>query len=591
MRNGPMKRMLGVVLASAMALQFSAPAVYANNESSDSIVSQGDPVLVQESTEEIATGEVAAGETEDIATAETAGPDAPEADVPEQDIPADMVFTIKIDPNGGYLPASWIETANMTHGLESTGETANQIEVAEQDGLLVVTVRGMDSLSLMNPTPPDDTKYFSGWECSTGNVNDEDGLLTFDGSTTEYTLVAQYDNVVSESDQVDNARTYTEITEQEDSGVAMFALKPTDDYSKLELAMEGLEYVYEDGQIQTFTAPYDGEYVITAFGANGGTGRAEYDGYGVPGRGGMTEATVTLKEGQTIYLYLGEAGGDWSTERTFGGGGAGCDEEHAWVSYADSSLHIFGRGGGATYVSIDEYDLANAGQAAQDFTAEQQAQNDAAAAEAKKHVIMLAAGGGGAGEYGSPYVHIGLSGGGYEGTGLYAPNHYQGYLDKGMMTYDATVAGRTLSFEERINAQLWPATQTRAGYGYHYSINGELYDPNPANRDPVDMLWPEREARNWGSFFFGANAMACTGAGGGGWFGGGTDYSFDGGGGSSYIGTSVSAQDGTTVTIKDGTTTAGGNIRYDSTKSSPFYVNGRVLIRLKDGSADMYAVL
>lgn len=591
MRNSSVKRMLGIVLASTMLLQMSAPTVYANNEASDSIVMQGDPVLVQESEDNAEQSDIATSETADdqAATAETADPNTSE-DTETSNIPEDTVFTVTINPNGGHLPAEWIKTANGVH--ENLETESGTLDVTEQeDGTLVVKVQGRSSLSLMNPTSPNTSKYFSGWECNTGNVNDENSVLTFDGNTTEYTLTACYEDVVSESDKVENARTYTEITEQEDSGAALFALKPSDSYSKLELAMEGLEFVYEDGQIQTFTAPYDGEYVITAFGANGGTGRAEYDGYGVPGRGGMTEATVTLKEGQTIYLYLGEAGGDWSTERTFGGGGAGCDEEHAWVSYSDNSLHIFGRGGGATYVSIDEFDMANAGQAAQDFTAEQQAQNDAAAAEAKKHVIMLAAGGGGAGEYGSPYVHIGLSGGGYEGTSLYAPNHYQGYLDKGMMTYDATVGGRTLSYEERINAQLWPATQTRAGYGYHYSINGELYDPNPANRDPVDMLWPEREARNWGSFFFGANAMACTGAGGGGWFGGGTDYSFDGGGGSSYIGTSVSAQDGTTVTIKDGTTTTGGNIRYDSTKSSPFYVNGRVLIRLKDGNADMYAVL
>src|SRR5699024_8299695 len=105
------------------------------------------------------------------------------------------------------------------------------------------------------------------------------------------------------------------------------------------------------------------------------------------------------------------------------------------------------------------------------------------AEEAKKHIIMLAAGGGGAGEMGSPYIHKGLNGGGYEGGILYEQNkYYLGYEQAGMMTYDATVGGRKLTYEERVSAWLYPATQTRAGYGYHYSINGELYDPNPANK-------------------------------------------------------------------------------------------------------------
>ena len=426
MRNSSVKRMLGIVLASTMLLQMSAPTVYANNEASDSIVMQGDPVLVQESEDNAEQSDIATSETanDQAATAETADQNTSE-ETETSNIPEGTVFTVTINPNGGHLPAEWIKTANGVH--EDLETESGTLDVTEQeDGTLVVKVQGRSSLSLMNPTSPDTSKYFSGWECNTGNVNDENSVLTFDGSTTEYTLTACYEDVVSESDKVENARTYTEITEQEDSGAALFALKPSDSYSKLELAMEGLEFVYEDGQIQTFTAPYDGDYVITAFGANGGTGRAEYAGYGVPGRGGMTEATVTLKAGQTIYMHIGEAGGDWSTERTFGGGGAGCDEEHAWISYDDNSLHIFGRGGGATYVSVDNFDMANAGQAAQDFTAEQQSQNDTAAAEAKKHIIMLAAGGGGAGEYGSPYVHLGLSGGGYEGTSLFAPRHYQG---------------------------------------------------------------------------------------------------------------------------------------------------------------------
>lgn len=593
MKKTQVKRILGIVLAAMMAFQSAVPIAYAENtdanvaisdssgisgsdEGSNHVVKEGDPVIVQ-------TGETAA-------TKETSSSD----DIDES-VPSDKVFTVKIDPVGGSLPAEWIKTANGVHGNLGNGEESDKINVAEsEDGSLVVTVKGNDSLYLMNPTPSNDNQYFAGWLCDNGQLSEDGNILTFDSNVSEYTLTARYSNVEEESKLVDNAREYTQENQRSllSPMISLFALKPTDSYTKLDLAMEGLEFVYEDGQIQTFTAPYDGEYVITAYGANGGTGYAKYDGYGVPGRGGMTEATVTLKEGQTIYLYLGEAGGDWSTERTFGGGGGGVDADHAWVGSDDGSLHIFGRGGGATYVSVDEFDMANAGQAPQDFTDDQKAQNDAAAEEAKKHIIMLAAGGGGAGEYGSPYVHVGLNGGGYEGGVLRGENQfYLGMEQAGMVTYDATVGGKVLTRDERISAKIWPATQTRAGYGLHYSINGELYDPNPANKDPIEYLYPEREARNWGSFFYGANAIACTGAGGGGWFGGGIDYAFDGGGGSSYIGTSITTQDGTEVTISNPQTVAGANVKYDNTKSSPFYVNGRVLIRLKDGQAQIAAVL
>lgn len=584
MRKNPAKRILGVVLAAALTLQSFTPVAFAESTEtyiasvqdegvSDNIVNEETPVKIQTS-ESAATPE--SGDEQENSS-----------------VSSNTVFNVTIDINRGTLPAEWIETANGFHDGLNTQNDSGNISIKEDGDNLVVTVTGRESLYLMNPTPENGDEYFSGWVSDGGQIDAENSTLTFDPQKSEYTITAQYSKVEEESEQVNNAREYTEISEEDNSsGISFFALKPTDDYTKLDLAMEGLEFVYEDGQIQTFTAPYDGEYVITAYGANGGTGYAKYDGYGVPGRGGMTEATVTLKKGQTIYMYLGEAGGDWSTERTFGGGGAGVDEEHAWIGTDDNSLHIFGRGGGATYVSIDEFDMANAGQAPQDFTEEQQAQNDAAAEEAKKHIIMLAAGGGGAGEMGSPYIHKGLNGGGYEGGILYEQNkYYLGYEQAGMMTYDATVGGRKLTYEERVSAWLYPATQTRAGYGYHYSINGELYDPNPANKDPIEYLYPEREARNWGSFFFGSNAMACTGAGGGGWFGGGTDYAMDGGGGSSYIGTSVLTADGTEVTITDPETVAGANIKYDNTKTSPFYVNGRVLIKLKDGQAQIASVL
>lgn len=591
------KRISSLLLAVMLAVSPAASSVtFAEDVSGSTGIDSGVPaqvsaVATNESAAEDESGEDSVQTSETAASGTTSEDASVDVDKPVEDPEANSkTFTVTLDPAGGSLPAEWIETANKNHFVEND----DSVTAVDENGVITITVSDHSSLYLMAPTPASDDEYFAGWvENGTSNYVAESDTLVFDSNIESYSLTATYSPVVPESELVENARTYTAIENRKNSGVSLFALDPNaGSWNYIDLVTEGFEFVYEDGQIQTFTAPYDGEYIITAYGANGGTGYAKYDGYGVPGRGGMTEATVTLKKGQTIYMYIGEAGGDWSTERTFGGGGAGVDIDHAWLGSDDGSAHVFGRGGGATYVSIDEFDMSNAGQAQWDFTAEQQAQNDAAAAEAKKHIIMLAAGGGGAGEMGSPYSHYGLPGGGYEGGILRHHNQYYLPMEQvGQVSYDATVGGRTLTREERLEAWIWPATQTRAGYGLHYSILGNLYDPNPANKDPIELLYPEKEARNWGSFFFGSNAMACTGAGGGGWFGGGTDYSFDGGGGSSYIGTSLTNADGSVMTISDLETVAGANVKYDNTKSSPFYVNGRVLIRLNGIMPEMNVVL
>ena len=179
--------------------------------------------------------------------------------------------------------------------------------------------------------------------------------------------------------------------------------------------------------------------------------------------------------------------------------------------------------------------MDQAGEAAHDYTDAEKAQNDAAVEVAKKHVILLAGGGGGMGESGGT-----AGGGGLEGQGPVANRYYAGGFPpySNAFSYDATVGGttptngRVLTYDERVDAKVYPATQTRAGFGYHYTILGELYDANPANRDPVSLLFDDGQARNYGSFFYGANGITCSGAGGGGWFGGGTDYAFSGGGGS-----------------------------------------------------------
>ena len=388
----------------------------------------------------------------------------------------------------------------------------------------------------------------------------------------------------------------TEVLLKEYSRIA-YVLRPSDSYNQLDLVVEGLAFTSDDGLTQTFTAPYDGDYIITAYGANGGTGKGKYQGYRTPGRGGKAEGTIHLSAGQTIHIYLGEAGGYWSTNRTFGGGGGQIDWDRAWFPDEDNGqtdrYHVFGRGGGATYVTVDAWTMDQAGEAAHDYTDAEKAQNDAAAEVAKNHVILLAGGGGGMGESGGT-----AGGGGLEGQGPVANRYYAGGFPpySNAFSYDATVGGttptngRVLTYDERVDAKVYPATQTRAGFGYHYTILGELYDANPANRDPVSLLFDDGQARNYGSFFYGANGITCSGAGGGGWFGGGTDYAFSGGGGSSFVNTSVTI-DGKQVEVKDADYEVGGNMKYDSTNSAPYLINGRVLIHMVGTTPKMKTIM
>lgn len=417
--------------------------------------------------------------------------------------------------------------------------------------------------------------------------------------TAVYNSVADEDQQLIENKEIFDEQAEKNVLQQKlsASGISLYEMRPSDSYNQLDLIIDGLAFTSDDGLVQTFTAPYDGDYTITAYGANGGTGKGKYQGYRTPGRGGKAEGTIHLSAGQTIHIYLGEAGGYWSTNRTFGGGGGQIDWDRAWFPDEDNGqtdrYHVFGRGGGATYVTVDAWTMDQAGEAAHDYTDAEKAQNDAAAEVAKNHVILLAGGGGGMGESGGT-----AGGGGLEGQGPVANRYYAGGFPpySNAFSYDATVGGttptngRVLTYDERVDAKVYPATQTRAGFGYHYTILGELYDANPANRDPVSLLFDDGQARNYGSFFYGANGITCSGAGGGGWFGGGTDYAFSGGGGSSFVNTSVTI-DGKQVEVKDADYEVGGNMKYDSTNSAPYLINGRVLIHMVGTTPKMKTIM
>ena len=513
--------------------------------------------------------------------------------------------TVTLNKNGGIFEPEWLETANEDPIAAYLGTETNDIAIEDTGDTIVATVTDRDSISIPVALSGDDSLYFTGWDVSSGSYDADNETLTFDDGVDAYVLTAVYDSVADEDQQlIENKEIFDEQAEKNvlqqklsASGINLYEMRPSDSYNQLDLIIDGLAFTSDDGLVQTFTAPYDGDYTITAYGANGGTGKGKYQGYRTPGRGGKAEGTIHLNAGQTIHIYLGEAGGYWSTNRTFGGGGGQIDWDRAWFPDEDNGqtdrYHVFGRGGGATYVTVDAWTMDQAGEAAHDYTDAEKAQNDAAAEVAKNHVILLAGGGGGMGESGGT-----AGGGGLEGQGPVANRYYAGGFPpySNAFSYDATVGGttptngRVLTYDERVDAKVYPATQTRAGFGYHYTILGELYDANPANRDPVSLLFDDGQARNYGSFFYGANGITCSGAGGGGWFGGGTDYAFSGGGGSSFVNTSVTI-DGKQVEVKDADYEVGGNMKYDSTNSAPYLINGRVLIHMVGTTPKMKTIM
>lgn len=634
------KRVMSAIIAGMMALQVVAPTIsYADDtvastasseDNSDTQIDPGVPVQTDtassntvtepdssESLEETADSEQT-GEIQDDTVSDSQGNETNTQEETVQDTVQQnnsgsettesesvRTVTVTLNKNGGIFEPEWLETANEDPIAAYLGTETNDIAIEDTGDTIVATVTDRDSISIPVALSGDDSLYFTGWDVSSGSYDADNETLTFDDGVDAYVLTAVYDSVADEDQQlIENKEIFDEQAEKNvlqqklsASGISLYEMRPSDSYNQLDLIIDGLAFTSDDGLTQTFTAPYDGDYIITAYGANGGTGKGKYQGYRTPGRGGKAEGTIHLNAGQTIHIYLGEAGGYWSTNRTFGGGGGQIDWDRAWFPDEDKGqtdrYHVFGRGGGATYVTVDAWTMDQAGEAAHDYTDAEKAQNDAAAEVAKNHVILLAGGGGGMGESGGT-----AGGGGLEGQGPVANRYYAGGFPpySNAFSYDATVGGttptngRVLTYDERVNAKVYPATQTRAGFGYHYTILGELYDANPANRDPVSLLFDDGQARNYGSFFYGANGITCSGAGGGGWFGGGTDYAFSGGGGSSFVNTSVTI-DGKQIEVKDADYEVDGNMKYDSTNSAPYLINGRVLIHMVGTTPKMKTIM
>lgn len=138
---------------------------------------------------------------------------------------------------------------------------------------------------------------------------------------------------------------------------------------------------YYTGDIQTFTAPENGTYKLEVWGAQGGSPSNDVHG----GYGGYSVGTIDLDEGDTIYICVGGAGGnDSSDPAAYNGGGL--------ANFGGSR----GNGGGATHIATAAGELS-------DLSSNRSA------------VILVAGGGGGAGHYGYGDSGDGGSGGGFIG--------------------------------------------------------------------------------------------------------------------------------------------------------------------------------
>ena len=496
MQNGKsrIKRVASAIIAGVMALQTVAPVIsyaddtassVATTDDSDAIanVDPGTPVQVdaaasEEPSEAPSSGPSQVDEnseetnsdiTDEVANEHTDADIADETQAVEEDAPQQdestseatdaapsRTVTVTLNKNGGIFEPEWLETTNEDPIAAYLGTETNDIAIEDTGDTIVATVTDRDSISIPVALSGDDSLYFTGWDVSSGSYDADNETLTFDDGVDAYVLTAVYNSVADEDQQlIENKEIFDEQAEKNvlqqklsASGISLYEMRPSDSYNQLDLIIDGLAFTSDDGLVQTFTAPYDGDYTITAYGANGGTGKGKYQGYRTPGRGGKAEGTIHLNAGQTIHIYLGEAGGYWSTNRTFGGGGGQIDWDRAWFPDEDNGqtdrYHVFGRGGGATYVTVDAWTMDQAGEAAHDYTDAEKAQNDAAVEVAKKHVILLAGGGGGMGESGGT-----AGGGGLIGVGEPGGHQYQGrYLQLSAPLGVEKETGFTLNYDK-----------------------------------------------------------------------------------------------------------------------------------------------
>ena len=232
------------------------------------------------------------------------------------------------------------------------------------------------------------------------------------------------------------------------------------------------------GSVKSFTVPWDGNYTLEVWGAQG----CSYSGDGLNitgGKGGYSKGTKNISTGTTLYVMVGQQGQFQNSSNNY--------TASAWPNggpaYGNSDARV-GSGGGSTHI-------ANSNTMPQSF---------GSVSDFTSHVLIMAGGGGGVGgtRWGSSaWNGHGGSGGGTQGNAGTQNNSSHSYQPGGGGTQTAPGAGHAPSGESGVNY-----------------LNGKL------------------GMGGGGSASGGRNGCG----GGGGFYGGGGSWGAGGGGGSGYIG-------------------------------------------------------
>lgn len=264
-------------------------------------------------------------------------------------------------------------------------------------------------------------------------------------------------------------------------------------YNAKEIMSQGIveNYFSYTGSVQTFTAPVDGEYTLEVGGAQGG-GESDLEG----GKGGKSTGKVTLKKGETIYLYVGQSGSNnyGTASGTYNGGGA--------------AGGVFGTaGGGATHIAKTQRgELKNY-------------------ADHKEDVLIVAGGGGGASADYNKNKSTGGYGGGTTGSqGGQFPSGAAYYMDVRAGGGSQTSGGCAGKTHAIVNI-----TEGSSGnHHYDWTMSG--------NKGLFGQGGSGKKYNGYNTSYSGYTDNYGAG-GGGGWYGGGSTVENGGaGGGSSYTG-------------------------------------------------------
>ena len=266
--------------------------------------------------------------------------------------------------------------------------------------------------------------------------------------------------------------------------------------------------------VQAYTAPKSGNYLLEAWGAQGGSAKVNPTKLYTPtqeevenweesegGRGGYSYGTVYLNEGDTIYVTVGGKGDtlvdndvatrNWTTGGLVSGGyNGGGNATGYYYDNNTKTMFYVGSGGGATHFALTNKGILK------NYS------------DSKSDILLVAGGGGGSGSsyniIDTGWCRMGYGGAGGGTSGLstynYVAGPYSPYLN---IAYGGTQsAGGTCA--------------AAPGYSLDGGVSGEF-----------------------GQGGYSEDINSALSGGGGGWYGGGSSKICGGGGGSGHVNTTV----------------------------------------------------